>query len=107
MPFKSIVTLVTDKVESSGRLPLMESLEMGSEIPELILMGLITRVWVYETITDEIISCRRGVLMFHLRVAALALHRNNNCSPGQTDAVLCGSRINSFSAPTEDDTSTN
>ena len=105
MPFKFIVTFVTDKVDCSGRLPLMESLEMGNEMSELTLMGLIIRVWVYEITTDVIIivlSSRRGTVTLHLREVALALHINNNCSPGQTDTVLCGKRISSFPVPAAD-----
>ena len=111
VPFKFIVTFVTDKVDCSGRLPLMESLEMGNEISEVTLMGLIIRVWVCETTTDVIIivliSCKRGTVTLHLIVVALALHINNNCFPGQTDTVLVGRRISSFPTPAVDNNTNN
>ena len=44
VPFKSTVTLLTDKVDISGSVALVECLEIVSEVSELILIGLIIRV---------------------------------------------------------------
>ena len=96
VPFKSVVMLVTDKFDTSGSVPLGESLEIVSEVSGLILMGSIIRVWICETITDANPFSTRGIVMLHLRAVAFALHVNVNPSPRQTDTLSWGSKIRSF-----------
>ena len=91
--FSPIIVLGTSKVDTIGRVPLDESLEILNVIPiggyDSIVIGSILAV-VYVTVLDPTPFSTSGIVTVHLIIIVNVVHSNNNGSPGQTDTMSRG-----------------
>ena len=91
VPFSPVIVLGTSRVDTIGRVPLDESLEILNVMPiggyDSIVTGGIITVVVYVTVLDPTSFSNSGIVTVHLREVVNVVHSNNNCSPEHTDTV--------------------